>query len=434
MNSENSENSKFMKARINTMSLQGILITLLSILPLPTIATYAQVIPLDSLIALIDSRNPMLKEYDHKVTALTEYAAGAKSWMAPMVGLGTFMTPYPGQTAMEQRDKGSWMISFEQEIPNPTKLNAAKTYLQSKAAVEREGRSIQLNLLKTEVKADYAQWLVAERKITTLLENKEIVELMIKLAKIRYPYNQGSLGSIYKTEARLAEVENMIAMAQSDIENAKSRIKAIALIPPTADIHVDTSTVFSFDPARIKADTAALPEQRSDIRQINESINVMRLNQELQRNQSRPDFKIRFDHMQPIGNMPSQFTAMAMISIPIAPWSSRMYKAEIKGMQQDIEGMTQAKAARINDTKGMLTGMAAQITRMEQQLNNYTSKIIPALQKNHETLMLSYEENREELPMVIDGWEALSMTQLEYFNKLQEYYNMIIAYESAIEK
>ena len=58
---------------------------------------HSQVITLDSVLHLIDAQNPMLQEYDIRVNALNTYSQGAKSWMAPMVGAGTFMTPYPNQ-------------------------------------------------------------------------------------------------------------------------------------------------------------------------------------------------------------------------------------------------------------------------------------------------------------------------------------------------
>src|SRR5690606_28612088 len=145
-------------------------------------------------------------------------------------------------------------------------------------------------------------------------------------------------------------------------------------------------------------DTTALSDQLSEIRQIDETIEVMRLNQQLQAAQAKPDFKIRFEHMQPIGNMPSQFTAMARISIPIAPWSSKMYKAEVKGMQYESRAMQKNREAMLIETKGMLAGMTRQLIRMKQQRDNYQAKIIPALKKNHQTLMLAYEENRGQLP------------------------------------
>jgi hypothetical protein len=101
----------------------------------------------------------MLQEYDNKVRALNTYTEGAKSWMAPMVGVGTFMTPYPNQLIMDERDKGSVMFSFEQQIPNPAKLNANKKYYVSRASVEEHGRSNQFNALRAEAKTFY-YWLV----------------------------------------------------------------------------------------------------------------------------------------------------------------------------------------------------------------------------------------------------------------------------------
>jgi len=394
----------------------------------------AQVISLDSVLHLIDKQNPMLQEYDSKVKALNTYTEGARSWMAPMVGAGTFMTPYPGQMLMDERDKGSVMFSVEQNIPNPAKLNANKKYFASRASVEEQGRSYQFNALRAEAKTFYYQWLVAEEKLKVLHENERIIDLMLKLARLRYPYNQGSLGNIYKVEGRLSEVQNMILMTQGDIDESQFRLKTLMNLPPDATIMVDTTTRVRHEASQVVYDTAALSAQRSDVKQIDKTIQVMQLNQQLQRFQAKPDFKIRFDHMQPLGNMPTQFTAMAMVSIPIAPWSSKMYKSEVKGMQYDIEAMKKGREALLIETRGMLAGMAAKLNRMQQQLVNYNTKIIPALRKNYQTMMLGYEENREQLPIVIDGWEALNMAQMEYLNKLEEYNTMIVSYEKELEK
>ena len=399
-----------------------------------SIQMQAQILSLDSVLTRIDKNNPMLQGNDFKVSALEEYSGGAKSWMAPMVGGGTFMTPYPNQMIMEEGDKGAWMFSLEQEIPNPAKLKANQNYLQSRANVEKQNRAIQFNNLRSEAKTYYYQWLVAEKKMSVLDENARIMELLLKLAKIRYPYNQGNLGNIYKAEGRLGEVQNRLLMTRSDIEGNSYRLKALMSISPSDSIMIDTATVVEFVPEQLIYDTASLSEQRSDIRQINETIEVMRLNQQLQKVKTKPDFKIRFDHMQPVGNMPSQFSAMAMVSIPIAPWSSKMYKTEVKGLQYDIQAMQRGREAILIETRGMLAEMASQIIRMKQQLDNYKTKIIPALRKNYQTLMLAYEENQEQLPLVIDGWEALNTAQMDYLERMEAYYKMGIGYEKELEK
>lgn len=399
-----------------------------------SVSASAQVLTLDSVLRTIDARNPMLQEYDNKVKALNTYTEGAKSWMAPMVGAGTFMTPYPGQDIMDDRDKGSIMITVEQEIPNPARLNANKNYFASRASVEEQGRALQFNQLRSEAKTQYYQWLVAEKKMKVLAENERIIELMLKISRIRYPYNQGSLGNIYKAEGRLYEVKNMQTMTQGEIEEKRFRLKGLMNISHDTPIEVDTTTTISYEANQIIYDTAALSNQRSDVRQINKTIDAMRFNQQVQQAQAKPDFKIRFDHMQPLGDMPTLFTAMAMVSIPIAPWSSKMYKSEVRGMNYDIEAMKRGREAILIEARGMLAGMASQLTRMQEQLNNYNTRIIPALRKNYETLMLAYEENREQLPIVIDAWEALNMAQMQYLEKMEEYYNMIVAYEKELEK
>jgi outer membrane protein TolC len=400
-----------------------------------SIQAQSQVISLDSVLAIIDRQNPMLQETDNRIEALNTYASGATSWMAPMVGAGTFMRPYKKpETIHPNTNEGAWMFSIEQDIPNPSKLNANKRYLASKASVEEQTRAIQFNELRSEAKTMYYQWLVAEEKRKVLKENERIIELMIKLARIRYPYNQGSLGSIYKAEGRLNEVQNMMQMTEGEIEESSFRLKSLMNLSPETAIAIDTATQITFEANQLIYDTASLGQQRSDIRQLNKSIEAMRLNQQLQRYQARPDFRIRFDHMQSIGDMPNQFTAMAMISIPIAPWSSKMYKAEAKGMQYDIEAMKKGREAILLETRGMLAGMASQLNRMKQQRENYRTKILPALNKNYQTLMLAYEENREQLPMVIDAWEALNMAQTDYLEKTAEYYNMIVRYEKELEK
>jgi outer membrane protein TolC len=406
----------------------------LTITMLIAIQIQAQVLTLDTILVRIERNNPMLEEYDNRVEAFNAYSEGAKSWMSPMVGAGTFMTPYNREPLMHEQDKGAWMFSVEQEIPNPAKLKANKNYLQSRAGVERQSRAMQLNNLRSAAKSYYYQWLVAEKKVAVLRDNEKVMDLMLRLARIRYPYNQGGLGNIYKAEGRLSEIENMLMMTQSDIADKSYKLKALMNVPSSDEIMIDTTALVHFEPIQIANDTTALDEKRSDIKKIDETIAVMRLNQELQKFEAKPDFKIRFDHMQAIGDMPNQFSAMAMVSIPIAPWSSKMYRAEVKGMQYDIAAMQKNRDAVLLETRGMLAAMANKIIAMKQQLNNYDNKIMPALKKNYQTLMLAYEENREQLPIVIDAWEAMNMAQMEYLDKLQEYYEMIISYEKELEK
>lgn len=395
----------------------------------------AQVITLDSVLRAIDKQNPMLREYDNKVEASNAYTEGAKSWMPPMVGLGPYWYPYPGQRDVGEADKGMIMASIEQDIPNPAKLRAKRNFLASRASIEEQARQHAFNDLRAEARSIYYQWIVLETKLNVLKENERIADLILKVARIRYPYSQGSLSNIYRAEARLHEVQGMITMTSGEIEGKSFQLKALMNLAPATVIHIDTTLEVHFHPHQIFSDTISLHEQRSDVKQIDRIIENLQLSQKLQMVEAKPDFKIRFEHMAPLGSgMPRQFTLMGMISIPIAPWSAKSYKAEVAGIGYEIEAMKKSREAILTRARGALASMSAQLIKHGEQLNTYETRIIPALKKNYETMMLAYEENREQLPVVIDAWEAMNMSQMEYLNQLQEHYQMIVNYEKELEK
>lgn len=404
---------------------------ILSLLPLHSMAQQP-VLSLDSILLRIDRNNLLLQSYGLKAESFRHTAKAATAWMAPMVGVGTFMTPYPGQMLMDDRDKGSVMLQLEQDIPNPVKLNANRRYIESKGKVENETRGVTLNEYKAQAKRLYFGWLVAEQKITVLQQNQKIMETMKKIEEIRYPYNQSKLGSVYKTASKLEENQNMIRMQEGEIARARAWLNSLMNQQGNAGFAIDTAYEPRFIP-EAKIDTASLALARNDIKKMDYSIQSMQLNIEAMKKQSRPDFKLRFDHMSPLTKMmPKAFSVMGMVSIPIAPWSSKMYKSEVKGMEYEVQAMGKEKAAMLQETQGMLYGMQFEIQSMQKRIDAMEDKIVPALKKTLDVSFLSYRENKMELPEVIGAWEALTMMQTNVLDEKLKLYLMIADYEKEL--
>jgi hypothetical protein len=79
---------------------------ILLLLPFYTTAQQREVLSLDTILHRIDKNNLLLQSYGLKAESYKHTAKAATAWMAPMIGVGTFMTPYPGQELMDDRDKG----------------------------------------------------------------------------------------------------------------------------------------------------------------------------------------------------------------------------------------------------------------------------------------------------------------------------------------
>lgn len=426
MNCVNTENWKYMK-HITKYALW-----LLVLLPVQLFAQQAPVLTLDSILQRIDRNNVLLQSYDLKAQSYKYSADASTAWMPPMVGVGTFMTPYPGQMIMEPRDKGNLMLQIEQDIPNKAKLNARKRYIESQGNIERATRDITLNDFKAQAKRLYFNWLIAKQRMKVLQENEKIMVTMKKIEEVRYPYNQSQLGSVYKADARIEENRNMARMQEGTIAKARAWLNSLMNAQGNEPFEVDTTYVPEFNPAG-SYDTASLSGIRKDVLKMNESIRSMQLNIASMKTQRKPDFRIRFDHMYPLdAMMPNAYNVMGMISIPIAPWSSKMYKSEIKAMQFNVQSMEKEKTAMLQETQGMLYGMQYEIQSMQVRIRGMEEKVIPSLQKTLDANFITYQENKMQLTQVIDAWEALVMMQMNVLDEKLKLYEMIVDYEKEL--
>ena len=418
-------NSKYMMSNIK------ILAVLLLLLPIQLWSQTKQVLSLDTILQRIDKKNVLLQSYSLKAEGYKYTGDAATAWMAPMVGVGTFMTPYPFQEVMDDRDKGSLMFRIEQDIPNVGKLNKKKKFIQSQANIENATRAVTLNDYKSKAKQLYYSWMVAEQRMKVLDQNEKIMLTMKKIEEVRYPYNQSQLGNVYKIDARIEENKNMISMQEGEIAKARAWLNSLMNQPGNADFAIDTSINPVFNPAL--HDTTSLAGVRGDIKKMDAGIESMQLSIEAMKAEKNPSFKIQFDHMNSFDKMmPKAYSVMAMMSIPIAPWSSKMYKSDVKAMQYNVQAMEKEKSAMLQETQGMLYGMQYEILTMQKRIQGLETKIIPSMQKSLDVNFLNYQENKLQIPVVIDSWEALNMLQNNLLDEKLKLYQMIVDYEKEL--
>ncbi|WP_211319992.1 TolC family protein [Dyadobacter jejuensis] len=391
-----------------------------------------RVLSLDTIISRISRNNSLLQSYALKAESYAHSADAATAWMAPMVGVGTFMTPYPGQNLGEGVGKGNVMFEIAQDIPNRAKLEAKRNFIGSQADVERATREVTLNTYKAMAKRLYYNWLIADARIGVLQENERLLVLMKKIEEVRYPYNQVALGGVYQAEAKILENRNRMVMQEGIIGKAKGYLNSLMNAEGSHDFTIDTTLHPKFLPT-VTYDTTLLADTRKDIFQMDARIRTMKLNIVSSRQQKKPDFKIRFDHMSSLSAMmPNAFSVMGMMSIPIAPWASKMYQSDIKAMQLNVAGMQKERAAKLVETQGALVGMQAEIGSIQQRLATMEQKIIPALQKSMDAYFANYQENKEKLSVVIDAWEALTMMKMTVLDEKLKLYERIADYEKEL--
>ena len=381
-----------------------------------------QVLTMQEIQSAIQTNHPALKMLDAEARSMNEEAKGAYSWMPPEVGAGFFQTPYdPGRWKYMngQPGMGAFMISAQQMFPNKKRQNAEFAYMNAQSSVELQKKDVIVNELLFTARKNYYDWIVLEKKLKVLDENDKLLKFMMQSAEIRYKNGLGKISAYYKAKAALANVENMQLMLRNEINQKRIAINTVMNRSTETAFAVDTNYVWNnFN--RAMFDSVSLMKQRSDIKVIDRSIEVNKLERTAELAKLKPEFGIQYNHMTGWARQPLMFTVMGMVKIPLAKWSSKMNKAKAESLVWQNEALRNQQQMIVNEASGMADNSFTELELKKKQMKLYEEQIIPALRRNFQTMQLGYEQNTEELFELFDAWEALNMTQMEYFDQLQK--------------
>lgn len=394
-----------------------------------TITSNAQVsvLPLDSVLAKL-AANAGLQAYDARISAQNAYAKGAKSLPAPQISVGQYQTPY-----QLNPNTGSFMISAEQMFTNPAKLQAKQDYMNGMSKVTAEDKNYMKNQLAAQAKGYYYNMGIIERKRALLEITRGLLTYTLKSADIRLTYGKEKLNNIYKARAELYELDNSQEQFSNDLRQQRIMLNILMNRDKQIDFSVDTTlSVKDYEIAVI--DTSDLTTRRSDIKGISQNINLQALNARMEYSKRKPDFGLQASHMLSYGGMANQYILMGTVTIPVFSWSSKEYKANLKGISYEVEELKQRKLALINQAEGNLVGLKAAIRSKKILLKNYNLSIIPALQNNYKTSLLAYEQNTGEMQWVLEGLKALQMARMDALDRLGELLQLQVDYERENEK
>ncbi len=386
-------------------------------------------ISLKKLLQQVETNYPSIIQYQYNIQSIEAKADGAKAWMPPTFSTGIMRFPYNFSMLNEKNDpmnQAGIAFTLEQMIPNKSKLNAKKNYINSLAEIEKSKSEWTKNELRREAKILYFYRYVTERKQLILKESEEILQLLITTSVEKFSNNQSQLQTIYKAKARLAELSNMLLMLDGAIAESNIGLNILMVRDINTTFQIDTLIApvsYSFT----IADTTSV-SNRSEITALNKYIQSMKLEQKVMKVGVRPDFGVRAEHMQMFG-MPNQWSVMGMMTIPIVPWASKMYSSEVNSIGFQIQSMEQEKQTMELMATKMLAEKLTMLNYENAQYQSYIKNILPAYENNLQANLLAYKYNTGDFFVLLDAWEMLLMKKIEAYDKLFNILKLEAEYE-----
>lgn len=393
-----------------------------------------QVLKLEDIFSIIQKNNPEVKMYDAQIRSLDEASKGARSWMPPEFGAGVFMTPYNlalTKARATQKGMGAFMVSATQMFPNKKEQKANEEYLQSLSSVNKEKKQFSLNDLYAGAKMNYYDWLINEKKSAVLDDNEKLLNFMIQSAELRYKNNLGKLNAYYKAKAALGKIESQKEVIANQEKQYEINLNTLMNRDRSEEFRVDTNyEIKNYS----SIDSNYLVRARSDIRAVEQNLQINQLQLNLEKTKQLPQFGISYSHMFAFGQSPWLFSLMATVKIPLAPWSAGSYKAKVESLKWEQQAFEAQRQMIINQASGQVDALLASIRSKKKQVQLFEENIIPALQKNFKVMQLAYEQNTGELFELFDAWETLNMTQLDYLDQLQQLLDLQVELDKTLEQ
>lgn len=389
---------------------------------------------LEYLLQEVETNYPSLKQFHAAMKAWEEKANGSKAWMPPSLTIGLSRFPVNPSLINDNNNpmnQAGIPIGFEQMIPNFGKQRAENKWLLSKADIEKSQEKWTLNEIRKFSKTVYFDKQVFENNRKIIIESKHALQQIIAIAEAQISTQAIELKTIYKLNAKLAEINNTLLQVNVLIEERNIALNTLLQRNITLSIVADS---LSISPENM---TIPLEEnegflQRSDIDLLSKTITSLEFEQQIVHLSKRPDFGLRAEYMPMLG-MTDQWGIMAKINIPLSPWSVKSYTASSKFLTSKIEQLEWQKKAQILQAEKDKMQKQIQVKSKVLQYENFQNEIIPAYKKHFSFQLQAYRENTGNLFELFDAWELLLIKKIELNNLILTLLKTKAEYEFEIE-
>lgn len=397
--------------------------------------TNAQVFSLSQVLDSIQTNNPGLQQFVLKASANRAEGNAVKGWPAPIIGAGLNEFPLgSGDMQYGMMPRKMLMVRLQQMFPNFGKQRKEKAYYESLSKLDTDDRATMKNRLLTKAKFAYYNAYVAEKRLAVIRRQEKQVQLLIDIFQGRLPYDRAKLPAIYKARARLSDLQSMEIQLQSATHQSAAVLNSLMNRSQEAAFIVDTTENFEqVSLTRPSIDSYYIMSNRSDMKHFSDEMHSLRLNKEAILQETRPVFGLTWDNMRMNGNR-YMYSAMATLSVPIAPWFSKGYQAKANAIDYQIQALQKRKAGQLLQAIGNIHSDQLKLEAAERDLTIFKNEVIPAYEKTYKSYMIAFSENAGNLYETLDAWNDLTQKQLEYWDKVSKLLNIRVMLETELQQ
>ncbi len=378
------------------------------------------ILRLDELVAEAIGNNPQLRAARHQTRAAQARVDQVSSWDAPQLGVEFYQTPI--QSFPNPLKNGMETDYFLQQMfPFPGKLSNMSKAAENNASMLNEGYKALENKVIRELKSDYYELYLNQRKIEINAENQQLMRRFVDIASKQYEVGMGKQPDILRAQTELSTLITDGLNLQREKQVVESMINTILSRPANGPLgyvpEIEANIpAWTFEQLRVLA-----LENRPEVRAMNFNIEMNKADLSASRREYFPDLMVRVMYKDMAMTKDDFWATMVGITIPIAPWTSGKVVSKVEENELNVKKAEE----EYNNMKNM-TLFEVQDALVKVQTNQnivllYRNTTIPQAEQTLQSTIAAYQTGKTEFLMLIDAYRMLLMTRLDYYMAVMSY-------------
>lgn len=376
-----------------------------------------QRVSLEELVGEALAKNPAIQSAARRVGALRARVPQAKSLPDPTVSVGWNGKVVPFDVRPDF-PPSSRNISAQQKIPFPGKLKLRGQIADREAEAAWWDYENIRRRVTTQVKVAYYDYFFFHKATEITLKNKELLEKLAQIARVRYEVGKGIQQDALRAEVELSRIVQRLTMLEQQEKTAQARLNTLLFRDPLAPLASPTP----FEQAELTYTLETLNqlarEHDPGLQREQRLIERSQFAVNLSHKEYYPDFSVGYAY-QHRPALPETQGFTVSVNIPI------FYKSKQReGVREATQQLISAQRSRENRETTLYFEVKEQYlaAKASDELARLFSRaIVPQSSLALESSMAAYEVGKVDFLTMVDNFITVLDFEVNYYRELTNY-------------
>ena len=385
------------------------------------------VVKLDDLVQGMLQKSPAIRGAQYRVDAAMKRPSQVGTLPEPKFSVSNFGVGHP-VSRLRHSDFAYVGVGVSQEVPYPGKLGLAAEEARRGAEADRQNyRTIVLSAT-AELKALYYDWFGAIKSIEITGKNRELLQRLEQIARVRYAVGKGLQQDVLKAQVEQSTLAQQLELLGQRKATIEARITA--LINSDRPLGRPAEIVLAPLSTGLEEVLAALDAQSPRLKTKQAMIDGRAVAIERAKKEYRPDFGVSAQWLKNGAPFRDYYMLTADVKVPLYFWRKQRL-----GVEESVARFREAREDYLSDRQELVfqaKDLYLTAKTSERLIALYREGILPQSALSLESALAGYEVGNTDFLTLMNNFSTVLTYEMQYYGELAKHAQAVARLEALV--